>query len=291
MKKLHVILLCLIIAAATVAITLTIVFAFYRPEEPASTEDQSTTEEETTERDKKSETTVEVPNLHVIPPDEITLPEIPEGTPKETLWRTIGSVVSFGTYEQDNNISNGTESIEWIIIDVDEENDTVLLISKLCLDFMPYEYVDMSEGYDQSKDAGSNWVNSSLREWLNNTFYQLSFSNDEKGRMIKMDLESSLSDFDNATILTSKEAEKYIVDNKLPLEANTTPYAVTHHRLTNGYNGMEYTTKLRVSWWLRNKETSNETDYVDSDGSIVEDGALTCSPAIALRPVIKVKLS
>ena len=204
-------------------------------------------------------------------------------------------MVSFGTYEQDNNIGNGTESIEWIIIDVDEEADTVLLISKLCLDFMPYHYVDLNNVYDFTNLPGSNWINSSLREWLNNTFYHLSFSAEEKGKMIRMNLENTLSDFDNVTILTKKEAERYIVNNKLPLEANTTPYAVTHHRLTTGYNGLEYETTLRVHWWLRNNKNSDDTDYVEcpgnTSGRIVEDGASTWSPAMAVRPVIKVKLS
>ena len=236
MKKSHVILLCLIIAAATVAITLTIVFVAYRPAEPKNTEDPITTEDKQTEKTTEAETTVIVSDVQIIPPDEITLPEMPENMTKEMLWRTVGSVVSFGTYEQDNNPNNGAEAIEWIIIDVDVENDTILLVSKLCLDYIPYYYVDMSEGYNQSKDVGASWLNSDLREWLNHMFYQSSFSEEEKEKMTRIELEYTLDDYDNVTILTKDEAEK-MVENKLPIASNTTPYAVTHRGLLSSVQG------------------------------------------------------
>ncbi len=43
----------------------------------------------------------------------------------------VGSAVFFGEYEQDNDMSNGKEQIEWLVLDKDK--DSVLAISKYCL--------------------------------------------------------------------------------------------------------------------------------------------------------------
>ena len=50
----------------------------------------------------------------------------------------------FGTYEQDNDLSDGEEEIEWIVIA--REESRVLLMSKYALDCMPYE--DAEPGAD-----------------------------------------------------------------------------------------------------------------------------------------------
>ncbi len=44
----------------------------------------------------------------------------------------VGDVIYFGSYEQDNNLSNGKEEIEWIVLA--KENRKALLISKYALD-------------------------------------------------------------------------------------------------------------------------------------------------------------
>ena len=49
---------------------------------------------------------------------------------------TVGSIVRFGDYEQDNDEGNGEEPIEWIVLDVD--GDRALLLSRYALDAQPY---------------------------------------------------------------------------------------------------------------------------------------------------------
>lgn len=39
----------------------------------------------------------------------------------ETLHADVGSIVTFGRYEQDGNPDNGQEKIEWIVLDVQNE--------------------------------------------------------------------------------------------------------------------------------------------------------------------------
>ena len=46
-----------------------------------------------------------------------------------------GDIVIFGSYEQDNDESNGTEDIEWLVLA--REDNKALLISKYALDVQP----------------------------------------------------------------------------------------------------------------------------------------------------------
>lgn len=47
-----------------------------------------------------------------------------------------GDVITFGAYEQDGNSSNGTEAIEWIVLERD--GNKVLVLSLYCHEQMPF---------------------------------------------------------------------------------------------------------------------------------------------------------
>lgn len=81
------------------------------------------------------------------------------------------SKVTFGAYEQDGNALNGPEPIEWYVIS--KENNTAYLYSVYCLDCQPYN----NDTY--SSDSVS-WSNCSLRNWLNDDFYNAAFNDEEK---------------------------------------------------------------------------------------------------------------
>ena len=102
------------------------------------------------------------------------LTSIPSTTPIPTqnkvteIYGDVGDVVTFGSYEQDNDYSNGKEPIEWIVLSND--GNKMLLLSKYALDCKPY-----NEG------GGSvTWENCTLRNWLNNNFFETAFSDNEK---------------------------------------------------------------------------------------------------------------
>lgn len=92
--------------------------------------------------------------------------------PKEE-FKTVGNIVTFGHYEQDNTIANGKEPIEWIVLEYDDENQKTLLISKYCL---------ISMVYNKSNVAVA-WENCTLRNWLNEDFLDDAF-NEEEGKTI-----------------------------------------------------------------------------------------------------------
>lgn len=85
---------------------------------------------------------------------------------------SVGDTVVFGTYEQDNNIGNGTEGIEWYVLA--EQGGKVLLMSKYCLDVIPFHTV-----WDVV-----NWETSSLRSWMNFDFLSSSFTAAEQQKIV-----------------------------------------------------------------------------------------------------------
>ncbi len=93
----------------------------------------------------------------------------------------IGSFVSFGRYEQDNNLNNGPEAVEWMVLDFDSANHKVLLLSRYGLDAKPYntEYGDIT------------WANCTLRTWLNGDFISNAFSAEERAAILVTEVDCS----------------------------------------------------------------------------------------------------
>ena len=121
----------------------------------------------------------------------------------------LGDIVTFGRYEQDGISYNGKEEIEWIVID--QDGDSVLLLSLYGLDVAPYN----------SETVNTNWANCSLRAWLNGTFYKTAFNGDERAIIETTYVDNSssqgLSDslggpatHDNVFLLSYREAYEYM---------------------------------------------------------------------------------
>ncbi len=154
----------------------------------------------------------------------------------------VGDTVSLGKYEQDNNLENGTEAIEWTVLETYKNKK--LLISKDCLDAVPYNTVL----------TNITWADCSLRVWLNNDFYNTAFDNTEKSLITSTKLQNNYTDFgranirggkstvDNVFLLSIDEANKY-----LPREyafSKATPYAIERGAYRNAASGYCW-------WWLR----------------------------------------
>ncbi len=87
---------------------------------------------------------------------------------------SVGDIITFGKYEQDNNLSNGSEDIEWIVLD--KKDGKVLLLSKYGLDTKKV-CDDPDIGYE------ATWESSKTRLWLNGDFYSSAFSTDEQNKI------------------------------------------------------------------------------------------------------------
>ena len=136
----------------------------------------------------------------------------------------VGDTITFGHYEQDNNYSNGKEAIEWRVLDV--KGDKLLVISSYVLDNKPFH---------STLDRGVTWDRCSLREWLNEEFYNEAFSTNEKSKILTTNVkaESSINELalangrsgtgspvgsdtkDKIFLLSIKEARKYFSGEKI----------------------------------------------------------------------------
>ncbi len=91
-----------------------------------------------------------------------------------------GDVITFGSYEQDNDLENGAEPIEWIVLSTNKGK--ALLLSKYIIDHRFYDENDYYDDYLKERfpdgEGGIDWdsVNipweeCTLSVWLNTDFY------------------------------------------------------------------------------------------------------------------------
>lgn len=189
----------------------------------------------------------------------------------------VGAVVCFGNYEQDDDKSNGTESVEWIVLDVDQSENRALLLSKYVLDLQRYN----------KKWTKVSWAKCSSRSWLNGTFYDKCFTADEQEYIIKTALLSYYVDGyidtkDNVFFLNEDELTKYL-PSRDDRKAVPTDYAISQEVVHNG--GYSY-------WWLRDSsQRKNDANRIEPDGHLQRVGANTNAYGVGVRPAIWVDLA
>ena len=81
---------------------------------------------------------------------------------------TVGSSFFLGSYEQDGDDTDGSEPIEWIILEIQENR--ALLASRYALDCLPF--------HDAEEDVA--WADCTLRAWLNEDFWNGAFTEAER---------------------------------------------------------------------------------------------------------------
>ena len=123
-------------------------------------------------------------------------PEEPEEAPLLTsafASAKPGNELQFGAYEQDNNLSDGAEPIEWVVLA--NEGDRILVLSKYVLVGTPEEIkngeIQDDKRDDKWLDIAYNtltWEVSSERKWLNSIFYQEAFTDDERSCILQSEL-------------------------------------------------------------------------------------------------------
>lgn len=103
--------------------------------------------------------------------------EAPTNTPTleendEKTWTREGEYIVFGHYEQDGDLSNGPEPIEWEILR--KEKGRMLLVSRYILDAQHYNTVN----------TDVTWETCSLRKWLNDDFISTAFNASEQKEIL-----------------------------------------------------------------------------------------------------------
>ncbi len=186
-----------------------------------------------------------------------------EGEVKENMSDAdVGDVVLFGKYEQNGNSSDGSESIEWIVLE--KQDDKLLLISLYCLDAVPYN----------NERTDVEWNASSLRKWMAEEFASSAFSEDEQASVIETTNGDSA---DKLFILSADEAQQYFENDVKRISAST-EYAEANGITKNGDCCM---------WWLRDNGTlENSASYVYFDGTVRENGYAVDYDKVGVRPAM-----
>ena len=193
----------------------------------------------------------------------------------------IGEIVTFGTYETDGNANNGKEALTWLVLN--NRDDLVTLIAEQSIAAMRYH----------SSPAATNWADCSLRTWLNDTFFNDAFDQNEADFICNNyittptnpDFPSPSGDatVDKVYLLSLNEVLSYfgsITERKLKC---------TYASYSNTYlDGNDY-----CCWWLRTPGAMLESAVcVDTTGKVVT-GGYDCyqNEHIGVRPVIVIDIS
>ena len=217
---------------------------------------------------------------------------------------SVGDYVTFGSYEQDNNMANGAEAIEWQVLD--KKDGKVLLLSKYILDCKKYNEVFKYV----------TWETCTLRSWLNNEFYNSAFNNNEQNYITTAYLTNEdnpvsgtyggNNTYDKVFLLSLAEATTYFSSNK-PMYSSGTYLSDskraakdTEYVKAKGKANDDVLYYCEGLWWLRTpgEEGSNyqglggpDTICVSPDGFI--NGIIGCRVQVingGIRPAIWVKL-
>lgn len=186
--------------------------------------------------------------------------------------------VTFGHYEQDNDLTNGKEPIEWRVLK--EEDGEAMLLSRYALDTQPF---------NQGRGNNIHWPECTLRAWLNDEFYNAAFDEEEQALIILKTIENykEVDTEDKVFLLDNNEAKRLFA-NHADRQTSPTAYA----KAKGCYMSKKYIGN--VHWWLRSFswESSRRASYVAASGGVMTcggsseaDGAVE-NAKWTVRPVI-----
>ena len=178
------------------------------------------------------------------------------------------------TYQDDNDYVSGKiywfkyEPISWTILT--QESGKALILCDMIIDSQDFDY--------ENGTYSNNYERSTIRSWLNDTFYNTAFNESQKEIILTTTVDNSAKSTgsdsnpyvcgdtnDEIFLLSYAEAAKYLSTNELRIK-KTTDYAKSQNACTG-------TTSLHFGngyWWLRSPSPhfNNYEYYVDFDGSL-----------------------
>lgn len=172
-----------------------------------------------------------------------------------------GDTVSFGSYEQDGNTSNGPEPIQWIVLD--KIDGQLLLLSADVLEARQYHHVPFEE---------VTWENSDLRAWMNGDFYEGAFTPVQRGLIETVHNENADQSITGASggaatddrVFALSETESVIYLNTPAARSDIGAAPASVHAAARPLSVSEDGT---ADWWLRSPGTYGfATQFVDAMG-------------------------
>ena len=239
----------------------------------------------------------------------------PTPTPEVVNGITAGDYVTFGSYEQDANLGNGKEPIEWLVLEV--KDGKAFLLSKYVLDAQPYDSrYDIEEHWaavtaGKEYDFPVRWEDYELRQWLNGVFYNAAFDTTEQNGILLSKVENLPNSLrgtdsgpdtkDRVYLLSESEALKYF-DRELILGdvLDNAPEDKRHLGVPTAYaqeQGLDvspnasYWPKHFTTWSLRTTGGwGSHNVYLLRSGFMMQDGAYVTGYG-GIRPCMWVDLT
>ena len=176
-----------------------------------------------------------------------------------------GDILTFGRYEQDNNYYNGSEPIEWVVVETFPS--CIKLVSRYALECMRFNAGLWATG----------WENSDIRRWLNGTFMTTAFTTEERS-MIDLartpnrgnssyGIDRQGDTYDMIFLLDEKEVRTYFGDQS----GYRRVCYPTQHAIANGGYVNDYS---RATWWWTRTPGKDLTyaAYVGNGGNLDFEG-------------------
>ena len=191
---------------------------------------------------------------------------------------SLGSLVTFGAFEQDNDFANGPEPLQWKVLK--KSGNRLLLITEKIIDARPFHGVHI----------GVRWRKSDIRAWLNGEFLQNTFTDAEQALIPEVELlDSGNEDYwidpgaetmDRVFLLQVDEAFAYFKSDN-DRKAVATEYA----------NAQGFAQNEDGWWWLRNAgEDLDHASLIYKSGSVYRPGDKVERTDVGVRPAIWVEL-
>lgn len=175
----------------------------------------------------------------------------------------VGDLITIGRYEQDNDLDNGPETIQWRVLD--KKDGKLLVISDKALDYISYSY-------EWEQVEKSVWATSCSRGWLNNYFMQTAFTSAEQARISLSDIHTDPSPgFDNdpgpdtqdyVFLLSAQETEQYFptAESRRVLLSD---YVHPHNKIRINRQGWgTNATRIHGDWGLRSPNKYGTFAYI-----------------------------
>lgn len=184
----------------------------------------------------------------------------------------VGDSVFYGVYEQDNNLENGPEPIEWVVLGKSEDN--LCLFSQYIIDRMKF-------------GRSHYWEGCSLRIWLNEEFLTTAFTEQEQARIQPMI--TSQETHDTVFLLSAEEARGFYASNEARVGY-----------LTDYVNPLNSEDPKEGPWWTRSVSTASNGKgvvIVENDGNVRSAGCAPDVPneyskmKVGVRPTICLSIS
>ena len=164
----------------------------------------------------------------------------------------VGDFITVGRYEQDNNLTNGPEPIEWRVLD--KKDGKLLVISDKSLYESSFAYLGW-------QPVPQNWESSCARGWLNNYFMQTAFTPAEQARVVLTNVHTEPTEGspidpgpdtqDYMFLVSGQEASTYFPTAE-SRRTKTTAYALSRRSESIAHHGFDgdFEVWADVSFWL-----------------------------------------